>query len=264
MSVSSRPWRLPILWPPQPEELMSSWLMRLARSNAMRAQELGYLISGRRKQLVWQDLDVLNGESDLESLVQLLCRPINDLACVLLVEDLKRLTCAPLKSERYYRWLLPRSDRVGRPTRRWIQFCPQCLAEDTKPYFRRHWRLSFVSICTQHNRTLRDSCVACGAIFNFQLIDRARPALTSDLPLSICPECGHDARNDDRCSVQSVSRRLIRFQEKLELAWRRGWTETPGGDARGWLYSAQYFDVLHRVMAQLNLSHRMVSATSLL
>ena len=41
------------------------------------------------------------------------------------------------------------------------RFCPKCLEEDPEPYFRKHWRLSFVTTCTQHNCFLQDTCPKC-------------------------------------------------------------------------------------------------------
>lgn len=42
-----------------------------------------------------------------------------------------------------------------------LQYCPDCLAE--APYFRRTWRLAFVTQCPIHHRVLLDACVRCDA-----------------------------------------------------------------------------------------------------
>lgn len=249
--------RLPIIRRPLPDELMSSWLMRNARANAMRSQELVSLIGGRSKQLFWQDLDVIGCDVDLLGIERLLHRSRAELCTISLESDLDRLTLGADGKNRSIRWLLPRSAKVGRPEARWIQFCPRCLAEDETPYFRRHWRLAFCTICTRHRCALRDTCAACGGIFSFHLIDRNKPALEADLALSICPTCRHDARRDFSARAESISPRLCLFQARLEAAWRAGFVDVSTSNTGGWLYVGQLFDVFHRLIAQINLSSRL-------
>ena len=50
----------------------------------------------------------------------------------------------------------------GRRQAAWLQFCPQCLAEDEEPYFRREWRLATTIVCARHGSRLLDRCPACG------------------------------------------------------------------------------------------------------
>ena len=49
----------------------------------------------------------------------------------------------------------------------WLQYCPHCLQEDADPYFRRRWRLAFVTICPAHRQQLLDRCAVCSAVVNF-------------------------------------------------------------------------------------------------
>jgi len=44
----------------------------------------------------------------------------------------------------------------------WLRFCPQCLAEDGQPYFRREWRLATTIACARHGIRLLDRCPDCG------------------------------------------------------------------------------------------------------
>ena len=67
----------------------------------------------------------------------------------------------------------------------WLQFCPQCLAEDEQPYFRREWRLATTIACSRHGSRLLDRCPACGqglAPFN----------QASLRPQNDCAACGFD------------------------------------------------------------------------
>ncbi len=40
-------------------------------------------------------------------------------------------------------------------------FCPKCLNEDQKPYFRLHWRFGFITSCEVHKVRLLDACPKC-------------------------------------------------------------------------------------------------------
>jgi hypothetical protein len=61
------------------------------------------------------------------------------------------------------RWVLPLGiyHRVRR--RLGQQWCPQCLAKDEEPYYRRNWRLAFSTTCSSHGTLLVDQCQNCGA-----------------------------------------------------------------------------------------------------
>ena len=75
--------------------------------------------------------------------------------------------------------------RRGRRQSAWLQFCPQCLAEDEQPYFRRQWRLATTIVCARHGSRLLDRCPACGqglAPFN----------QASLRPQNDCAACGFD------------------------------------------------------------------------
>lgn len=42
-----------------------------------------------------------------------------------------------------------------------IRYCPKCLEEDKEPYFRKYWRLSFVTVCPKHQCFLENCCPEC-------------------------------------------------------------------------------------------------------
>ena len=243
--------RLTIVLPPCPEELISSWLVRLARANALRFQELISLISDRRGQLLWHDLDTALPAQSIEAIARLTARQFDQVAVLQMAERLRALSLGEQASA--FRWLLQRGARTGRPTLPWVQFCTTCLAEDEQPYLRQEWRLAFVVACNTHGCPLRDRCPYCGDEFSFHLIDRNRPALTEASPVSICPFCRRDVRLAD--SMPAASKELLEFQAKLMFGWRTGWL--PAWNETSWWYAGQCLDVLHRVLAQTNASKRM-------
>jgi hypothetical protein len=89
-----------------------------------------------------------------------------------------------------------------------VQYCPMCLAETA--YFRRSWRVSFVRICQPHSAVLADRCSACGVAVRFEELD---PAFGK---ISVCRNCLHDLASDQPRQVDSeIARRVSALQERL-------------------------------------------------
>lgn len=183
----------PIRYKPLPDELLSCWLVRLAHGHGLKVQTFCNLIFGNRNQ-VWN-------------------RDIDRLAPMWLVDELSRRTGTPLidawgTTLRTYEGVLYRQFRsVG--TLHWVlplkmyhrkrngfglQFCPVCLASDAVPYFRKEWRVAFVTVCRRHGNMLLDRCPVCGTAVAVHRLDMATSKAIEDLPLSYCFECGFDLR----------------------------------------------------------------------
>ncbi len=91
-------------------------------------------------------------------------------------------------------WVLPRHNFKNRsaPASRG-QYCPDCLAGDKIPYFRRYWRLSFFTFCPRHRRLLLEGCPRCGrSVGPLEQDFKVSPGLR--LPIHVCSNCGTDLR----------------------------------------------------------------------
>lgn len=153
------------LWPihphPMPEELLSSWMIRLARGN-------GYKIHGFYTQFFGLDRQIWNRDIDRLAPRWL----ISGLAEKTGISEsrIEQMTLRTLETYAFERlndagttrWLMALG--VFHRTRRAFgqQFCALCLSEDDEPYLRRSWRLAFTTICVQHGVVLQDRCNACG------------------------------------------------------------------------------------------------------
>ncbi|MBD3216033.1 MAG: hypothetical protein GF311_25700, partial [Candidatus Lokiarchaeota archaeon] len=45
-----------------------------------------------------------------------------------------------------------------------LKYCPVCLKEDNIPYFRKRWRLRYISFCFEHDCYLRERCPKCNRL----------------------------------------------------------------------------------------------------
>lgn len=235
-----------LLWPvhlkPREDELLSSWLMRLTRAYNS--------VPHSFTRLLWPGLSIWN-------------RDLDRLAPSALIRDLAQHTGVSVQraygttlkayegvvfehlvTNSVAQWILPLQIWHRLHLRHGQQYCPRCLAED-EPYFRRRWRLSFVTGCTRHGLALLDRCVACGAPVNFHRAAYWIPRLSS------CFKCGVDLAT----AVESplvLDRHELRAQKHLQYTIIRGYLEIQGlGPVYSHLYLAGY-----RALSRVLLSPR--------
>lgn len=184
------------IWPvhpkPKEDELLSSWLARLAMAHGQKLHTF-CSIAWPGKAIWNRDLDKSAGAEILQSLSKRTGTPY---------ERVRTTTLASYEGvlyERYNKlgpaaWIMP----VGvyhRTRRRFgLQYCPYCLADDPEPYYRRKWRLAFMTICEWHGVPLRDRCHQCGAAVNFHRGEMGDYKKFIVISLTLCYACGHDLR----------------------------------------------------------------------
>ena len=189
------------LWPahpkPLPDELLTSWIVRLARANGLKLQTFCDRVFGKEHQLWNRDIDRSAPTWLLASLARHTGTPIG---------TIRRMTLDIYRGRLYrqrsptgqLRWIL--SAGIYHRTRRrfGIQFCPQCLAEDQEPYFRTRWRVAVLTFCPKHNLCLHDRCPACNAPIAYHRRELGQPKIIDTGPLCLCHTCDFDLRNADR------------------------------------------------------------------
>lgn len=235
-----------LLWPvhlkPLEDELLSSWLMRLTRAyNSIPHSFTRHLWPG---QSVWtRDIDRLAPS-----------RIVHDLAQHTGV-SWQRAFGTSLKAyegvvfERLVRsgvtpWILPLQIWHRLRLRPGQQYCPACLAAG-EPYFRRRWRLSFVTGCTAHGLVLLNRCVACDAPVNFNRAAYWVPKL------STCFNCGGNLA-DGLAAALRLDRQELAAQRHLQYTIVRGYLDL---DDFGPVYSNRYL-AGYRVLCRVLLSPR--------
>lgn len=204
----------PIRYKPLPDELLSSWLVRLAHGHGLKVQTFCNLIFGNKLQ-VWN-------------------RDIDRLAPQWLISELSSKTGASRQQvfettlQSYQGIIYHRPRQSGSLT--WIQslklhhrkfegfglqFCPECLARDTEPYFRKSWRVAFNTMCPNHQCMLHDRCPHCGHGVAFHRNDMKHAEYITVVSLLECHYCGFNLSQSPLWSANYFDNEAGKFIEGL-------------------------------------------------
>lgn len=169
----------PIPVVPQDDELLSSYLARVAHVHGEKASAFCHAYI--RKRQIWNvDLDRTTNPELLESIASLSDLTLERVQMMTLADYEAILSAGPKRKGKGV-WILAAGSFHQLRRRHWLQYCPRCLGEDERPYFRREWRLAFVVGCECHGLPLLDSCPSC---------DRPlAPHRTPPGGMTICPFC---------------------------------------------------------------------------
>ncbi len=227
---------------PLPDELLSSWLCRVAHAHGMTPHAF--------TTLHWPAVAVWNRDIDRSATEEWLADVAE--AAGLALDAVRNLTLRPLmdilakggnqEDSDHIRGNAPLVLSAGVWHRRRLlpalQFCPICLAHG-EPYFRRSWRLATTVGCTTHKAPLRERCVSCSV-----------PASPHRAPVGRMVEC-HDCGNPldlfaismaGRSPAGPLSMGARGFVTALGLQHRLECALVPDNDATGAPVPAKPFD----------------------
>jgi hypothetical protein len=234
--LSGRVW--PIHLKPYADELLSSWVVRLSRAYGMVPHR--FCATLWRHAAFW-DRDIDKGIDD-DLLRVLADKTATPLAHVLAttVRGYPGFPTRELRRHGRSPWLLRTGVCKGQRHRAGVSYCPACLQEDHEPYFRRPWRLTFVTVCPQHHCQLLDRCAACTAPCSLLQVPSDTEAITC------CSHCQFDARRARVPEVPSTAdcHQVLQFQTVLVEALHRGWYPLVRANA---VLTAEYLSVLQHL-----------------
>lgn len=238
---------LPIHFKPEEDELLSSWICRLALAHGTDSAALcSSILSPRRRpeEVRMLEVDIRASKEFLSVLAEKTGT------------STQRVSAMPLAAYEgflFERWDAPSGERwlinIPRPPRisqQGLQYCPLCLAGEA-PYYKRSWRLAMITLCTRHRVQLLDRCFRCASPVSFLKATYNGMHAPPSERMTFCYSCGADLR-DARTGRMPPSNEEVAFQERLEKALREGWAERPGGGA---VPSLLYFPALDRLMRLL-------------
>lgn len=169
-----------------PDESLSSWLARAALSQGCDPLVLTGAIWPNWR--IWtQDVDRGIERDRLHNLVAASGVSLEEFEAAALRTEAERIAGVSLSATMTWPWILALGKR-NRAHRGGQQYCPACLAEDEKPYFRRHWRFAWHTTCAVHGIRLMDRCPSCGSPIEPHRL------VAEDRHLAWCARCKSDLR----------------------------------------------------------------------
>jgi|GEM_PF-265864 len=227
------------LWPihlkPRHDELLSSWMIRLAHGHGYKSEKMLRMLFGPQHATWCRDIDKLAPEWLLTKICQI-TGTAAERAKRTTLSDYSGIVSEQIHTDGYCSWILPSYIYHRQRTRPGLMYCPCCLKSDEVPYFRRIWRLAFITACSEHGVHLLDACPACGAAVIPHRVDMGPDALLPrDRSLTRCWKCGHDLRTAPTISCTTG---LSMFTKHLEGVVSDGFAAVAGNPT---LHSVLYF-----------------------
>lgn len=125
-----------------------------------------------------------------------------------------------------------------------LPFCPSCLGTDSTPYYRKQWRYGFFSVCPNHG-VLETQCPGCGHPYAYQGTFGGKVHRGNGTPGN-CQGCGIDFSIWKQ--VQSdVTSSVADLQDRISQGLSDCWIQIPG---RGTVHVYQYLRGL-KVLASI-------------
>lgn len=219
--------------PPYRDELLSSWLTRLAKLNYLTLT--GFLSTYfKEKRYSKYDLDLYPlSEQVFNKLSELTNIDISKIKNLQLIKYEGHIE-EKIHREGRHHWFTPAHTYNKKGTFYGIRFCPECLKE--KLYFRDIWRILFINVCPKHKCYLLNFCPECHTTIDYTKI-------TYNSQLYNCYKCGFDLKQSK--SIKTTSLKEIFHQKKLILIYKKGYYLFQGK----WHYSFGLFYIL-RIVAR--------------
>jgi transposase len=239
---------LPIHFQPKEDELLSSWICRLALAHGVNSSSFCSQVLPRRhptQQFRMNEIDYCVSSSILTALAKRTGTPVDRVSATTL-PAYEGFLLERWSNHIGRQWTLP-VKTLRRKTRHGLQYCPLCLATG-EPYYRRVWRLVPITICTKHRVQLLDRCPKCSSPISFQKATYNGVHFPPSDRVTFCYSCQSDLRKFRVKAADPVCDEEVSFQGRIETALREGWIEIPGIWSG---YSLLFFPVLHRLLRLL-------------
>lgn len=248
------------LWPihlkPRTNELLSSWMIRLAHAHGYKVERMCRVLFGRDHALWSRDVDRLAPRGVLIKLCEITGTD-PELARLTTLESYGGFLSEEVHPGGHSPWILPLHIRHRQRTAPGLMYCPICLQDGETAYYRRPWRLAFVTVCTVHGVVLRDTCWQCGSPVMPHRVDIGRCGATPrDRSFVRCWRCGCKLSAGE---VEPCDEYLQTFTRSLEAVLECGFVNL--GSRLG-LHSVPYFAGV-RVLARLVAKEKCPRAASI-
>lgn len=227
------------LWPihlkPRPGELLSSWMVRFAHGHGYKTEKMCRLLFGRHHSLWSRDVDRLAPQAVLSKLCEV-TGATTEVARQTTLAAFSGYLAEQTPIGGHIPWLIPLHVYHRQRTAPGLMYCPRCLDADDVPFYRRTWRLAFVTACCVHGTLLKDTCPNCSSPVIPHRVDIGRDGIRPrDLAFTKCWRCNfklNTARTVDCSNDLSI------LTKRLEGALNDGFIDWSGNSN---LHSVSYF-----------------------
>lgn len=208
------------LWPihlkPYKNELLSSWLVRIAHAHGLKVQSFYHLEFGSQREIWNRDIDRLAPDWLLQRLHVRTSLNLETIYNTTL-QSYKNKLFSTYRSAGSLTWI--QTLKIYHRTRHsyGLQFCPLCLKEDKEPYFRKSWRLSLYTFCPYHNVSMHEQCPCCASPIVFYRQELGKPESYDFKPLSICWKCDFNLAESPVKDIDVTDKELVYKWQKLLL-----------------------------------------------
>jgi hypothetical protein len=232
------------LWPIHPhplqDELLSSWMIRIAHGNGFKVHNFYAAFLGRERQIWNRDIDHHAPPWLLKTLAER--TGVSHLRAVqTTLRDLESWAFEVFVENGITKWVLPLGILHRKRRSFGQQFCPLCFRDDEQPYLRRSWRLGLTFICVRHGVFMQDRCSVCEHPLAPHRSDfGARQGVPEKTTMARCYNC------KSRVEGQAIfaSAQLSEIQKNINKALDLGFVEL--GNCI--IYTPQFLDGLRRLM----------------
>lgn len=232
---------LPVHPQPLPGELFSSWVHRVARANGQNVFSLCYLLAPEMKN-TYYNCDYVVDEGVVFKFAKVL-RASREKAYRTTLESFAGYLFEQATPKAHIKTcILQTGIKRYDDVRFNLQFCPACLSEGC-PYFRKKWRISWLTVCTEHACQLHDRCPECNFPVRPLKNDVGQPHKMPFLgKITECFQCGFELKDSTakRANLEVLSDAYW-YEEALNLGYI-SLTE------RTWIYSFSLFSVLRHLI----------------
>lgn len=181
---------------PKDDEILSSWMVRLAVANRFKLHSFYVKLLQCNKPIWTRDIDRYQPPELLEVLSKHTGHSVQCLQEMTLHAYEGILLPQVPKNTGESFWIIPLGVFHRMRRRDGMQFCPLCLCDDgPSPYFRRQWRLALACRCEQHGCLLHSHCPNCGQPIAYFRHDLNHLSASTNAEMATCWQCHFDLRD---------------------------------------------------------------------
>lgn len=126
-----------------------------------------------------------------------------------------------------------------------LQYCTECIQEQTTVHFKRTSMITYLVGCPKHRNVYRDTCYKCGHPVKIHLSDSGQKYIPRINPVSFCHYCGSLWGQAPKQELPELSDDFWSLQGKIQETLHTNWFQISGGEQ---LYALSFFNGLRHII----------------